>query len=292
MSNPEILSALTTPFDEDGAIDHESFARRLEDVAATLDGVFVAGTTGEFLALDVTERAALAEQALEVLGPQRVVIHVGSSSTRQSLEITERVAALGAIRFAAITPHYLAASTAGITRHWEAIAKECGGELYGYVFPDVAVTDLAPADLPEVLESGITGLKVSGAASARVEEYLEAAPDGFKLWSGNDADLPATMAAGGTGTVSGVSSAAPTLWQDLSRALATQDAAAIAAAQQRIARLVPLLGPSIANIKHALHRTTGEASTCRMTIDQPDGEQIARIDQALSDLDLLDKVTS
>lgn len=290
MSTPEILSALTTPFDENGEVDHGSFARRLESVAATLDGVFIAGTTGEFLALSVSERVSLAEQAIEICGPERVVVHVGSPSTRQSLEITERVTAVGATRFAAITPLYLEASVAGISRHWGAIAKECGGELYGYVFPDVAVTDLLPDDLSDVLDSGISGLKVSGTASTRVREYLGAAPAGFKLWSGNDADLPATMAAGGTGTVSGVSSVAPGLWQELSRALTAADASGIDAAQQKISRLVPLLGPSIANIKYALARTTGEVATCRMTIDEPDASAAARIDDVLSELSLVERV--
>ena len=286
MPTPEILSALTTPFDESGALDLDSFTRRLHDANSALDGVFVAGTTGEFLALEDDERVQLAAAALDVCGPDRTVVHVGAASTRQSLRLTERIAVLGATRFAAITPYYLRSTPAGISRHWTAIQRECGGELFGYVFPDVAGTDLQPSELEQVLDSGIAGLKVSGAASARVGGYVAHAPEGFRILSGNDAALPSTMRDGGVGAVSGVSGAAPSLWASLRSALVADDAPAIDQAQQAIGRLVPLLGPSIASIKHAHRLLTGDTGVCRMVIDQPDAETRAEIERTLRSLGL------
>ncbi|WP_165218070.1 dihydrodipicolinate synthase family protein [Schaalia sp. ZJ1691] len=270
MTKPEILSALTTPFHPDGSLDIAGFRRNINVLAPLLDGVFVAGTTGEFHALTVSEHASLVECCLTVFGAERTVVHVGAPSTLQSLELTRQSVSLGAQRFAAITPYYLPASIDGIVRHWGAIREACEGELYGYIFPDVAVTDILPRDLPEVLESGISGIKVSARASARVLEYLNNAPAGFKLWSGNDADIPATIAAGGTGSVSGVSGACPHLWAELSSAMESGDQPAIAAVQERIEQTVAVLGPSIANIKWALDLQGRSGGTCRMSIDPPD----------------------
>lgn len=288
MSTPEILSALTTPFDESGALDLETFTHRVQAANSALDGVFVAGTTGEFLALDEDERVQLAAAALEVCGPTRAVIHVGAPSTRQALRLTERIAALGATRFAAVTPYYLASTPAGISRHWAAIQRECGGDLYGYVFPDVATTDLQPAELEQVLDSGIAGLKVSGTASTRVADYVAHAPEGFRIFSGNDAALPDTMRDGGVGTVSGVSGAAPTLWSSLRDAMIADDAAAIERAQQAIGQLVPLLGPSIANIKYAHQLLTDDTGVCRMAIDAPSAATRSAIQGTVDSLGLTD----
>lgn len=266
---PEILSALTTPFDDEGDVNLPALRANLDRLEPLVDGLFVAGTTGEFPALEADEHAQLVESALEVFGPERVVVHVGSPSTRQSLALTREAARLGARRFAALTPYYLPASVEGITRHWGAIKEACGGELYGYIYPDVAVTDLLPADLPAVLASGIDGVKTSATAAGRVREYLAAAPKGFKLWSGNDADLPNVLDAGGRGAVSGCSGACPTPWVDFREAVRSGDDAARDAAQRTIEAIVPVLGPSIANLKHALDLQGLTGGACRMPIDPP-----------------------
>lgn len=77
MAAPEILSALTTPFGADGALDLNAFTANIERLLPLVDGVFVAGTTGEFPALTPAEHAALVEAALAAFGPTRVVVHVG-----------------------------------------------------------------------------------------------------------------------------------------------------------------------------------------------------------------------
>lgn len=270
MNKPEILSALTTPFGPDGEILYSDLRANMERLEPLVDGIFLAGTTGEFLALTPDEHAKLVEMAMEIFGPERVVVHVGSPSTYQSLKLTEASRDLGAKRFAAVTPYYLKASVDGIVRHWAALKQACGGEFYGYVFPDVAVTDLLPEDLPAVLMSGIDGIKISATASGRVADYIAAAPDGFKVWSGNDADLPNVLALGGVGTVSGCSSACPKPWADFRNAYQAGDVAALADAQRRIEIIVPAIGPSIAALKTAqdLQQITGGA--CRMSIDSAD----------------------
>ncbi len=114
---------------------------------------------------------------------------------------------------------------------------------YAYVFPDVACSDVSPELLAVLAELGLDGVKTSGAASARVDAYRSAAPR-LALWSGNDADLPHVVAAGGRGTVSGVSGVAPRAFADLRAALAADDAAAVVRAQAVVQRLVAALGPA------------------------------------------------
>src|SRR5699024_7068818 len=79
MTAPEILSALTTPFTSEGEVDADAFRANLDRLAPLVDGVFVAGTTGEYPALTTAEHAGLVAQCLEVFGPRRVVVHVGAA---------------------------------------------------------------------------------------------------------------------------------------------------------------------------------------------------------------------
>lgn len=265
---PEILSAIPTPFTDSGDLDLVALRKNLERLAPHVDGVFVAGTTGEFPALSDQERLDVIRESLAVFGPERVVAHVGAPSAHQATSLLLAAKALGANRFAAITPYFLAASTEGVADYYRRLRAAAGpSELYAYVFPEVAGTDVAPEDLPALISAGIDGIKVSGAASARVKEYLSYAPDGFSLWSGNDADLPSVFAAGGRGTVSGCSSACPEPWAAYREAVRSGDHDAAVSAQTLIEAVAPALGASIAALKYAISLQGLPAGPTRMSID-------------------------
>jgi 4-hydroxy-tetrahydrodipicolinate synthase len=266
---PEILSAVPTPFTQYGALDLPALRRNLERLSLLVDGVFAAGTTGEFPALTDGERIDVIREALAVFGPERVVAHVGAPSVQQAVSLLLSAKEIGAKRYAAITPYFLTASPAGVAAYYKALRGAAGQDsLYAYVFPEVAGTDIRPEDLPALIsESGIDGIKVSGAASKRVREYLAAAPEGFRLWSGNDADLPSILALGGQGTVSGVSAVCPEPWAAYREAVRANDTVAAAAAQADIETLVPLLGPSIAALKFGITHQGLPGGSVRMSID-------------------------
>ena len=82
-----VLSAVPTPFATDGSLDLAG-ARRLFGFAADhVDGLFVAGTTGEFPALDDDERLSLVELALEVAGADRVIAHIGAPDSYRAARL-------------------------------------------------------------------------------------------------------------------------------------------------------------------------------------------------------------
>ena len=92
---PVVFSAVPTLFSRDGEIDLEANRALYKTVAGLLDGLFVAGTTGEFPALDDAERLALFELALAEAGPDRVIAHIGAPDARHSGRLARAAAALG-----------------------------------------------------------------------------------------------------------------------------------------------------------------------------------------------------
>ena len=141
-----VFSAVPTLFGSDGEVDIGANRALYKFVAGLLDGLFVAGTTGEFPALDDAERLSLIELALAEAGPDRVIAHIGAPDARHSARLAGAAAALGATRLAAITPYYLPARPDELTAHYGRIRDAApDAELYAYIFPERTGLRVSPA---------------------------------------------------------------------------------------------------------------------------------------------------
>ena len=102
-SRPVVFSAVPTLFGADGELDPGANRALYGLVNGLVDGLFVAGTTGEFPALEDAERLSLFELALAEAGPGRVIAHIGAPDARHAARLARGAVALGATRIAAIT---------------------------------------------------------------------------------------------------------------------------------------------------------------------------------------------
>jgi len=265
---PVVFSAVPTLFGVTGELDLDANRALYKLVAGLVDGLFVAGTTGEFPALEDEERLALFELALAEAGPDRVIAHVGAPDARHASRLAQAAAALGARRIAAITPYYLPARPDELVTHYQRIHDAAPGpRLYAYIFPERTGLHVPPPLFAQVAKAaGLAGAKVSGSASAEVAGYVAAAP-GVAIFSGNDADPAAAMRAGGAGVISGRSSAYPEVYAALRHHPEEQ---------RRLDRIVAL-GASIGRIKYALAERGLAGPTARMTVDPPDQATAAAI---------------
>jgi 4-hydroxy-tetrahydrodipicolinate synthase len=271
-----IAAALTTPFDRDENVDLGGVRVLVEHVIdGGIPAVFVAGTNGEFPALDDGDRLDIISAALEVAGPSRVIAHVGAATTRQAVRLTAEARRRGAERLAVITPYFVPAGPERLVEHFERCAvAAAGSDIYVYVFTALAGTVVPPSLLSELATiEGIVGVKVSGAGTDVVRSYVEATPPDFEVWSGNDAQLPDVMLAGGTGIVSGNAGALPTLFAELLTG---------SSAQPRVQAAVQTVEGSIANIKHLLDLQNLPGGRCRMAIDPPGTERRAALARLLT----------
>jgi len=120
----QVLTAMITPFDSHGDVDHERawrLARHLVDTGS--DGIVVTGTTGESPTLRPDEKLALYTTVVDAVGTRaRVVAGTGTYDTAESVRLTERAAAAGVAGILAVTPYYSKPEQAGIEAHFRAIA--------------------------------------------------------------------------------------------------------------------------------------------------------------------------
>jgi 4-hydroxy-tetrahydrodipicolinate synthase len=281
---PLIFSAVPTLFSGDEEVDFDANRVLYKHVAGLLDGLLVAGTTGEFPALDDAERLALIELALAEAGPDRVIAHIGAPDARHSARLARAAAALGVTRIAAITPYYLPARPDELIAHFGRIREAAAGvELYAYIFPErtgLRVPSSVFAALAGAV--GLAGAKLSGSAAGDLAAYAAAAP-GLRLFSGDDSDPAATMRGGAAGLISGRSGAYPEVYAALAAALGASDAEGAARYQLVLDRIVAL-GASIGRLKYALQLRGLGGTTARMTVDPPDASLAAAIADVVAGL--------
>jgi 4-hydroxy-tetrahydrodipicolinate synthase len=277
----EVLAATPTLLDVDGELDAAANKTLLSGLADHVDGVFLAGTTGEFPGLTLPERSQLLGIALDAFGPDRVVVHVGAAATRDAVALARDAVAAGARRLAVITPFYLAVDDAAVTRHFAAVAAVADGALvHAYLFPERTGVPADPAAFaPVAAEIGLAGAKLSGAAGDRLADFVAALPSGAVLWAGADTTLPAVVRAGGRGVVAALASVFPAPFAALADAVASGDAEAERAAQAEADAVKAALGGTIGGLKYALALLGVGTATMRMPAPALTGEDEQRIER-------------
>jgi 4-hydroxy-tetrahydrodipicolinate synthase len=217
-----VLAAITTPFGEDGELDLDAFAAHIAWLEeAGLDGLFVAGTTGEGVLLEDDEVAALAERAAAAAGSLRVIVQVGRPSTRATVRLARVALDAGADGVAAYVPWFYPIAPEQVRAHFLALLEAAdAAPAFLYNIPPRTVNDLSPELAAELARAGFAGMKDSTGDLERHRGYLAAAPDGFEVYTGTEPLIVESVAAGAGGTINGLANCRPELFAALRDGLA------------------------------------------------------------------------
>ena len=198
-----VLVAMVTPFDDALELDLEAavdLARWLVDQGA--DGLVLAGTTGEAPTLSDDESVDL-WTAVRGAVTVPLVAGTGSNDTRHTIELSRRAAATGVDGLLVVTPYYNRPSQAGLEAHFRAVAEATDLPFLIYDIPvrtgrkvDSEVLVRLAREVPTMV--GVKDAAGDPGASARV---IAEAPDGFDLYSGDDAFTLPLLAVGGAGVI-------------------------------------------------------------------------------------------
>jgi 4-hydroxy-tetrahydrodipicolinate synthase len=196
-----VLTAIATPFHDDGTVDLDSFqalARYLVDNGS--DGLVVAGTTGESPTLDDRERLDLVRAAIEAVGDHSsVVANTGTASTAHSIEVTRAAQEVGADGFLVVTPYYNKPPQAGIVAHFEAIAAVTDRPIVAYNIPSRVVVNIEPETISRLAE--IPNVRAVKQANPSLDEARHIVAEGLDLYAGDDNILLPFLEVGGTGGI-------------------------------------------------------------------------------------------
>ena len=287
------IVALVTPMHEDGSVDYDAL-RALVDwhVEQGTDCIGVVGTTGESPTVDVDEHCEVIRVAVErAAGRVPVMAGCGGNSTREAIALAQFARQVGADSQLQVVPYYNKPGQEGMYRHFRAIA-EATGELpiVLYNVPGRSAADLLhPTVLRLAQVPGIAGIKEATGNLERAQWLLRERPEGFRVYSGDDATAVALMLCGGDGNVSVTANLAPKLMHELCVAALAGDAAGAMRIQLQ---LLPLhrelfVEANPIPVKWALSRLGRCGGTLRLPLTELAEANRPLVEAALRDAGLL-----
>ncbi len=200
-----VLTAVVTPFGEDGSIDYGTFWRLTRHLAETgSDGIVVAGTTGESPTLSKVEKVALFKAAVDAVGDRmKVIAGTGTYDTRESIELSERAAEAGCDGVMLVTPYYSKPPQEGLFRHFTAVADAVDLPVLLYNIPGRTCRLIEVDTLRRLAEHPrIVAVKDAVDDIEWSRGAIGALPEGFAVYSGSDSMTRELMAANAVGVVS------------------------------------------------------------------------------------------
>jgi 4-hydroxy-tetrahydrodipicolinate synthase len=197
---------MITPFHADGTVNYaeaKRVARYLVDEQKN-DGLVVAGTTGESPTLSHSEKLSILEAVLSEVGDRAAVVFgAGTYNTVESMELAKEGEKAGADGVMAVNPYYNKPGQAGLKAHFEAVAGATTLPVMLYNIQPRAAINLETSTLLELAKiENIVAVKEASGNLSQISDVIRLAPEGFRVYSGDDGLTLAILALGGHGLVS------------------------------------------------------------------------------------------
>ena len=220
------IPAIITPMQADGSLDISALRRLLDwHIAEGSDGVVVVGTTGESPTVDFAEHCLLIETTVQhVAGRIPVIAGTGANATREAIELAQFAKQAGVDAHLSVVPYYNKPTQEGLFQHFKAIAEAVALPMIVYNVPGRTVADLSNDTALRLAKvPGIIGIKDATGDIERGSDLLRRVPQGFAVYSGDDATSLALMLLGAAGTISVTANVAPRLMHAMCQAAQAGD---------------------------------------------------------------------
>ncbi|CAH1195273.1 putative 2-dehydro-3-deoxy-D-pentonate aldolase YjhH [Paenibacillus plantiphilus] len=246
-----IVVPIFTQFNAQGGIDLDAMEAHMEAlIEAGVDAIFVGGSAGEFIALDLEERELIAERLMKgTAGRVPFLIHVTASNLRDSLRLADHGRALGADALVAVSPWFWKHDDESLASFFGAIAERVQDTpLYLYNMPHTG-NDLKPELVQRLVgeHSNIVGLKNSQDDMIRTMAY-SAMPD-TTFFTGSDITALYALSHGTDGIISGMINIVPERFVTLKRAVESGDSATALNCQMDLHKYAQLFAGDIRKMK-------------------------------------------
>ncbi|HYS98928.1 MAG TPA: dihydrodipicolinate synthase family protein [Candidatus Dormibacteraeota bacterium] len=255
-----VLVALASPMTREGEVDLGGVARLVEHVIdGGVHGVLALGSTGETASLDERSRRMVLDGVIKAAGGRvPVLCGVAQSQLASAVAEVEAAAKAGADAALVAPPFYYPTDQAGVLAFYRAVAARASIPILVYNIPQFTKVVMEPATLAALATEGaVRGIK----DSSRDFEYFEGiciatrGVAGFRVFTGSDTMLVASLAVGGSGTICGAGNIAPDWVVRIYDEFTRGDLDAARGSQDRLFELVAAVREGVfpLAIKAALH---------------------------------------
>ncbi|WP_102693892.1 4-hydroxy-tetrahydrodipicolinate synthase [Rummeliibacillus pycnus] len=205
MNFGQILTAMVTPFDQNGEIDFPATKNLINYLIANgTDGLVVAGTTGESPTLSTEEKVELFKFVVDtVAGRVPVIAGTGSNNTRASVNLTKLAEDTGVDGIMLVVPYYNKPSQEGLYQHFKTIAEATTLPIVLYNIPGRSVINMAVETVVRLAQiPNIVAIKDASGNLDAMAETISQTPEEFSVYTGEDSLTLPALSIGATGVIS------------------------------------------------------------------------------------------
>lgn len=288
-----MIPAMVTPFDENLDLDLKqarALARRLVENGA--DALIINGTTGESPTVFYPQKMKLFKAVVsEIDGEVPVIANVGDNCTADTVDFARDVQKLGVDGFMLVVPYYNKPPQEGLYQHFKTIAESIDLPCILYNIPGRCVINMTAETTLRLANEvdNIVAIKEASGNLEQVAAILAGAPEGFEVYSGDDALTYDIMKLGGAGVISTIGNVAPDRMKEIVDLCAAGDFEAAAKANEV---LLPLMNELFITsnpimVKEALNLLGFPVGGVRLPLVNATAEQSAELAEVMRQVGVL-----
>ena len=240
-----MLTAMATPFLEDGAVDLDGVQRVAKHLLAHgHDGLVVSGTTGESPTTTTEEDGETLAAVRDAVGPDvPVIAGVGTNDTRTSLVLAKQAREKGATAVLLVSPYYNKPGQRGILEHFRQVVEAAELPVMLYDVPGRTGSTIGLETYEQALAwEPVVAVKDAVGDMPRAAKLAQM---GYAVYSGDDVNTLGFLAHGACGLVSVVGHAAGSeIASMIGDFLGGDHAAALATYQRLLPAFEAVMGPA------------------------------------------------
>lgn len=287
MNFGQVLTAMVTPFDENGEIDFQATKNLINYLIANgTDGLVVSGTTGESPTLTEEEKVKLFKFTVDVVnGRVPVIAGTGSNNTKGSIELTILAEDVGVDGIMLVAPYYNNPSQEGLYQHFKTISEVTSLPIILYNVPGRSVVNISAETVIRLSKiPNIVSIKEASGDLDAMVEIITHTPEDFSLYSGDDGLTIPVLSIGGTGVIS---VASHVIGNEMQTMVEHFKSGNIQEAAKDHRRLLPIMkalfaAPNPSPVKAALNLKGIPVGGVRLPMIPLNDEQLSSLQQALN----------
>lgn len=229
----DVITAVLTPFGEDGAVDFGYMWRHLRlQEESGIAGIAPCGTNGEGQSLSLEERKAVIRFAVENKGSMFVLAGTGCVSLAETVELTRFAERVGADAALVLPSYFYKPSPTGLRDYFRRLFDEVAIPIMLYNIPSltgVPITHELLRDLSDYPH--LLGVKDTSSDPACTGSYVREFPN-LKIFNGADLVIEKSLGVGAHGIISGTSNMLPDLVVSVYKAF--REGGSVSELQQRL----------------------------------------------------------
>jgi 4-hydroxy-tetrahydrodipicolinate synthase len=207
-----VIPAITTPFRDNGSIDHEFLARHaVQMIDAGCTAIVPLGSLGESATLSAPEKRAVLKTLVSALGKQPVIASIAGLSTAEAVDLAKDAQSLGCRGLMVLPPYVYSTDWREMKAHVAAIIAATSLPCMLYNNPIAYRTDFLPEQIAELAaeHANLEAVKESSTDVRRVTGVRALIGDRLDVLVGVDDAIVEGIAVGAVGWIAGQVNAFP-----------------------------------------------------------------------------------